>query len=112
MLAEASRAPRAAADLTRELADPTSWLALVALAALAVLLGLFRRGRRGAAATFTGAVALAALAGFLAIYWVTPLDFEYHLATSVRRVITGPVLFAAAMAPLLLSGGSRGQPPR
>ena len=44
----------------------------------------------------------------VAIYWVTPLDFDYHVATSVRRVITSPVVFAAAMAPLLLWPRARG----
>ena len=46
---------------------------------------------------------LSSLAGLLLVYWATPLDFDYHVATSVRRVITAPVLFAVAMTPLLLS---------
>jgi hypothetical protein len=43
---------------------------------------------------------------------VTPLDFDYHVATSVRRVVTAPVLFAAALAPLLLVAAAENQPPR
>ena len=52
---------------------------------------------------FTAGVALGCLAAVLAAYWATPLDFDYHVATSVRRVITAPALFVAAMTPLLLS---------
>ena len=43
-----------------------------------------RPGGRGLHAV----VALGSSAAVLAIYWVTPLDFDYHVATSVRRVIT------------------------
>jgi hypothetical protein len=95
------RVPSAGFDLAKELADPSSWLALVALGCVAVVLAFIRHERR--IAIFTAAVALACLAAVLAAYWTTPLDFEYHVATSVRRVITAPVLFVAAMTPLLLS---------
>ena len=98
------RLPRAAEAIARELADPSSWLALVALAVVAVALALRKPAGR-AAAFFTLAVALASLAAMLVAYWATPLDFDYHVATSVRRVITAPVLFAAAMTPLLLAAG-------
>ena len=54
-------------------------------------------------AVVTAFVTLASLASLLAVYWATPLDFDYHVATSVRRVITAPVVFAAAMTPLLLA---------
>jgi hypothetical protein len=95
-----SRLPDAGLELAKELADPTSWLALVALGCAAVAVGFLRHERR--AATFTAAVALACVAAVLAAYWTTPLDFDYHVATSVRRVVTAPVLFVAAMTPLLL----------
>jgi hypothetical protein len=94
------RIPSAAVDLAKELADPSSWLALVALGCAAIALGAVRGERRLAA--FTVAIAGASLAAVLAVYWTTPLDFDYHVATSVRRVITAPVLFVAAMTPLLL----------
>jgi hypothetical protein len=55
------------------------------------------------AGLYTLFVAGASLAAMVGVYWVTPLDFDYHVATSVRRVVTAPVLFAAAMTPLLLS---------
>jgi hypothetical protein len=95
------RLPSAGFDVTKELADPSSWLALVALGCAAVVLAFVRRERRAAA--FTAGVALGCLAAVLAAYWATPLDFDYHVATSVRRVITAPALFVAAMTPLLLS---------
>jgi hypothetical protein len=110
-LTEASRLPRAAEALARELIDPTSWLALVGLAALSILFALRRPTARDAA-LFTLLVVTSALVALLGVYWITPLDFDYHVETSVRRVITAPVVFAAAMAPLLLSTGSRAQPPR
>ena len=100
-LGPVDRLPSAGFDLAKELADPSSWLALVALGCAAVVLAFVRRERR--AATFTAAVALGCLAAVLAAYWATPLDFDYHVATSVRRVITAPALFVAAMTPLLLS---------
>lgn len=108
-----SRVPRAAEALTRELVDPTSWLALVGLVALSAVFGLRRPPVRDAA-LFTIFVVMTALATFLVIYWVTPLDFDYHVATSVRRVVTAPVVFGLAMTPLLLSSGARdrAQPPR
>jgi len=104
----AGRIPSGTASMLRELADPTSWLALGLLAVVALALaGRSRTGRTLAAVT--AFVALASLASLLVVYWATPLDFDYHVATSVRRVITAPVVFAAAMTPLLLA---RAQAPR
>jgi hypothetical protein len=102
LLPALDRIPRAALAIGREVADPTGWLALVALSSVAIVLALLRRERL-AAARFTLFVTGVCLAGLVAVYWTTPLDFDYHLATSVRRVVTAPVLFAAAMTPLLLS---------
>ncbi len=86
------RIPRAAASIARELAHPSSWLALVALAVAAIVLALWRPAGRGLA-VFTLFVTLSSLAALVAIYWTTPLDFDYHVATSVRRVDhrAGPV---------------------
>jgi len=106
LAAAVDRVPRAAFAIARELADPSSWLALALLAAGAALLGLRRPGARGAA-LFTCFVGLASLVALVGVYWTTPLDFEFHIATSARRVVTAPLLFAAAMAPLLLASGRR-----
>ena len=42
-----------------------------------------------------------ALAGLLVAYWTTPLPFHYHLSTSARRIVTGPIFFLAALTPLV-----------
>jgi len=109
LIAAAERLPRAAAALAWEVVDPTSWLALAAIAVAAVVVGLRHHAGRGAAA-YTLFVSVACLTVLLAVYWATPLDFDYHVATSVRRVVTVPVVFAASMAPLLLgpSAGAEG----
>jgi hypothetical protein len=51
-------------------------------------------------------VVVLSLAGLVLAYWTTPLEFHYHLATSARRVVAGPVLLAAALTPLLLASGA------
>lgn len=109
-LAEPSRGVQAAAAIARELIDPTPWLALVMLVTLSVLLGLTRPDVRDTA-LFTILIAGSCLGAFVVVYWITPLDFEYHVATSVRRVVTAPVVFALAMTPLLLSTRAPAQPP-
>jgi len=75
---------------------------LTLVAAAAILLALRGNGAREAA-FFTAFASLASLAFLVGVYWTTPLDYDYHVTTSVRRVITAPIVFAAAMAPLLLS---------
>ena len=100
-LGPVGRVPSAGFDLAKELADPSAWLALVALGVIAIVLAFLHRERRAAA--YTAFVAVSSLAAVLAAYWSTPLDFDYHVATSVRRVVTAPILFVAAMTPLLLS---------
>jgi hypothetical protein len=111
LLNTVDRVPRAALSIAREAADPSSWIALVLVAAVSILFALRRDHLRGAA-VFTAFVSLASLAFLVAVYWATPLDYDYHVATSVRRVVTAPLVFAAAMAPLLLSGGTRSQTAR
>ncbi len=91
------RVPHAAAYLAWRLVDPRAWLLLVPL-----LLGVLWTARRSwtPLASFAVVGALLALAGLVVAYWTTPLPFHYHLATSGRRVITGPLFFLAALAPL------------
>jgi hypothetical protein len=45
--------------------------------------------------------------GLVFVYWATPLDPSWHLRQSARRVVTGPMLFAIALAPLLLEASAR-----
>ena len=42
------------------------------------------------------------LCGLILVYMATPLDLNSHLYHSARRVVSGPVLFASVLAPLLL----------
>lgn len=101
MAQHASRFPHAIAYVLARMLDPTAWLLLVPLGALAFVLAL-REGQR-AAPLFVGSTIVLSLAGLVLAYWTTPLDFDYHLATSARRVISGLVLFLAAATPLLAS---------
>jgi hypothetical protein len=95
----AGRVPYSAAYLAGRVVDPRAWLLLVPLCAVATVVAW--RGGAAAGAAFTmGVVALCLLALLLA-YWTTPFELHEHLATSVRRVITGPLLFWAAVAPFL-----------
>lgn len=105
------RLPRAAAYLAWKLFDPRAWLLLVPLC-LTVL--VWSRRERSAVAFLAAAAAALGLAGLLLAYWTTPLPFHYHLATSARRVITGPIFLLAALVPLIGADalGRRRYPPR
>ena len=99
MAHHAARLPHAAAYVVARALDPTAWLLIVPLAAVAFVLAL-RAGQRAGPLLVAATVALS-FAGLVLAYWTTPLDFDYHLATSARRVISGLVLFLAAVTPLL-----------
>jgi hypothetical protein len=97
----AGRVPYAAAYLAGRVVDPRGWLLLVPLLAVATVVAWRAGAGAAAGAAFTmGVVALCLLALLLA-YWTTPFELHEHLATSARRVITGPLLFWAAVAPFL-----------
>ena len=92
------RVPHAAAYMAWKILDPRAWIVLVPVCLLVAILA-----RRHAGRTFwlaLGGTALA-LAGLLIAYWTTPLPFHYHLATSARRIVTGPIFFLAALTPLV-----------
>jgi hypothetical protein len=99
---QVDRVPEAVGYLAWKAVDPTRWLLIVPLAAVGIFL-TWRRTSVGAA-IFAVAVGVVALCGLVLAYWTTPLDVEFHLATSARRVVTGPVLLWAALTPLLLDG--------
>jgi hypothetical protein len=92
----AGRLPTSIAYVGARLVDPRAWLALVPL--LVALLILAPRRREAA---IVAALALLALATLVLAYWTTPFELHYHLTTSARRVITGPLLAVAFLAPLL-----------
>jgi hypothetical protein len=100
-----SRVPIAAAYMAARIIDPRAWLLLVPL--LAVLTAAAVRQRRPDALLVLAIVALS-LGTLLLAYWTTPFELHYHLATSARRVITGPILAWATVLPLLFE---RDRPP-
>lgn len=98
LLDHIGRVPHAAAYVGWKTFDPRAWMLLAPLCVAVLILG-----RRDQQRVFRLAVAAAGLAfaGLLLAYWTTPLPFDYHLATSARRVITGPVFLVAALLPLV-----------
>jgi hypothetical protein len=108
-----SRVPIAAGRLLREAFDPTSWLALLPLAVVAAALAwIYGGARRGP--LLVGALVALTYVELVYVYWSTALPFDYDLDTTARRVIMSPLLFAAALAPLLLEQavtGARRAPP-
>ncbi len=95
------RVPISAGRLLREAFDPTSWLALLPLAIAAAVLAWIYGGTRRGPLLVLGTIALCYIELVL-VYWATSLPFDYDLNTTARRVITSPLLFAAALSPLLL----------
>lgn len=95
------RVPIAAGRLLKEAFDPTSWLALLPLAIAAAALAWLYGGARRGPLLVLGLIALSYVE-LVFVYWATSLPFHWDLNTTARRVITSPLLFAAALAPLLL----------
>jgi hypothetical protein len=111
LIDKAGRLPTIVEVLSRNAVNPSRWLllSLVVVASLGVAWwGL--RGRREVWLVL-GTLALCA-GGLVLVYWATPLDYHVHLALSARRVVTGPVLFAAAVVPLLLESAIRSRSSR
>ena len=96
----AARLPKATAYVAGELLDPRRWLLIAPLALVAIVVAYRSPRRKGAVLTVVVS-ALGAL-GLIVAYWTTPLDFDTHLATSARRVVTGIVFFLAALTPVLV----------
>jgi hypothetical protein len=97
----AGRVPHAAAYLAWRILDPRAWIVLVPLC---LAIAFLARRRSGGTVQLALAGTALALAGLLIAYWTTPLPFHYHLATSARRIVTGPIFFLAALTPLLARG--------
>jgi 4-amino-4-deoxy-L-arabinose transferase-like glycosyltransferase len=101
-LSELVQIPTAAVRLAAEALDPTAWLLLVPFAIAGGLLA-WRSAERRPAVVYVALTACLCLAGLVFVYWTTPLGFDEHLEHSARRVVTAPVLFLAALTPLLLA---------
>jgi hypothetical protein len=96
--ARAHRLPTAVEYLVERLVDPRAWLLLVPLLATLTVLG-WLRGRR-TAAVVTAAVFLLSFSTLVLAYWTSQFEIHYHLSTSARRVVTGPILAWTFLLPL------------
>ena len=85
-----------------QFADPERWLYILPLAALVVVASLVSGVGRRIAAFYLGCFLLV-WAAFVWSYWISPHNLEWHLATSVDRVVSIPMLVCFA-AVLHLSG--------
>jgi 4-amino-4-deoxy-L-arabinose transferase-like glycosyltransferase len=103
------RVPLALEALLEQALAPGNWLFAVPLALLAA--GLAVLARRDADGLLLVGAVLLSLAGLVFVYWVTPLDFFFHLGTSTSRVVVPLVLACAALAPALI-GEALEQRPR
>ena len=93
----------ASVRLVAESLDPTSWLLLGLLGVAAVVLAL-RSPRARDSGILAGATLLLSFAGLVWVYRGTPFSsVDEHLDRSARRAVTSLVLFAAVLAPALLS---------
>lgn len=89
--------------LLEKLYDPRAWLLLVPLLTVLTVAAWLRRDRRETA--LVAAVVVLSLATLVLAYWTSQFEIHYHLATSARRVITGPILAWAFLVPLLWGRG-------
>lgn len=102
LLDRIDRVGPAIAAINGQFADPERWLYLLPLATLVVVVSLVSGVGRRVAAFYLGCFLLI-WAAFVWSYWISPHDLEWHLATSVDRVVSIPMLVCLA-AVLHLSG--------
>ena len=76
------------------------WLLTLPIAAL--LIPLLARRRPGLALFVVGTVAVGFL-GNVVVYWISPSPLDWYISTSGDRTATGPLIFVAALMPLLLA---------
>jgi peptidoglycan/LPS O-acetylase OafA/YrhL len=87
--------------------DPRAWVLLAPL--LVVLILLAARGARREAAV-VAAIGILCFASLVLAYWTTPFELHFHLATTARRVITGPLFAWVFLVPLLFAARPPGDP--
>ena len=90
------------AAINGQFADQEGWLFLLPLAALVVVVSLVSGFGRRVAVFYLGCFLLA-WSLFVWSYWISPHDLEWHLASSVDRVVSIPMLICLA-AVVHLSG--------
>lgn len=103
LITNADRIPSILEALARNVGNPTRWLALALVVAVSLVVAWPARENHVGRWLVVGTLALSAL-GLVLSYWATPLDLNLHLTLSARRVVTGPMLFAIVLVPLLLEG--------
>ena len=102
LLDRIDRVGPAIAAINGQFADPDRWLYLLPLATLVVIASLVSGVGRRVAAYYLGCFLLT-WAVFVWSYWISPHDLQWHLATSVDRVVSIPMLVCLA-AVVHLSG--------
>lgn len=83
--------------LELQLADQGRWTLIVPAGLALAVLGLVLRRGRGLA-TFYLASALLVFASLVWAYWISPYELQWHLRTSVSRVVTVVVVITMAAA--------------
>jgi hypothetical protein len=76
------------------------WLITIPLAAALVVV-LARRAPR--LALFATATVVVGFLGNVVVYWISTPPVDWYIATSANRTATGPLVFTAALLPLLLA---------
>jgi hypothetical protein len=100
----ADRVGPSAHELLRQIFGSSSWSYLVPLALLGI--GGAAATRRVRLAAFAALWLVLAFAGLVTIYWISNNPIAYHLYNSANRTIDTLIVGAAALVPLLLSGGA------
>ena len=95
------RVPVILEDLAVKFFDPARWLVVGVAIVASLAVGLQTLGRRPEPWLIVGTVFLS-MVGLVLAYVASPFDVHNHLAGSARRVITGPIMFAFVLMPLLL----------
>lgn len=80
------------------------WLLTVPVAA--VLLLLSARSQPRLVAFVAGTAAIGFL-GNITVYWISPAPLSWYIATSADRTATGPLIFLAALTPLIAAEALR-----
>ena len=108
MIGKVDRIPLILEALARNVLNPSRWLLLGLVILASLVVAWSGAPNRVGLWLVVGTLALTAL-GLVLVYWASPLELRLHLALSVRRVVTGPTLFAITLVPLLLESVLRGR---
>jgi hypothetical protein len=101
LVSKFGRVPVILEQLIVNVFDPARWFLFGILIVVSLVLGLAVLKLSVEPWFVVGTLALATL-GLVLAYVASPFDVDVHLDLSARRVVTGPTLFAIALAPLLL----------